>query len=296
MGQKIFTCFLVVLTISANAQTNNQDTDYNIQRAQLLAFNVGFNGLVGGVGAIINRHENQTAGQAFLNGLYKGAIGGTISHIGLSLTHQIAKQENISYAWPARIVNSLGSSIVQNAAENLEVFDRFHFNLFVARFEYLRSSKSFRIRIFSSSIYGIVVVSKNANLNLTKSLESGVLYWESDMDFSASRIGGRAISQVSSVGMSDNVLEHEYYNVFAHEVAHILQFDRKVGGNAFVKQLDSNWKNKYQWYSMVSKFLYFDLNGPIFYAAYHIQNTSHRCNFFEQEAENYSGKIFYGCN
>lgn len=289
MFRTLLVVFLFLISLESSAQ------DFRSQRNKFLAFNVGFNGLVGGVGAIINKNENQTGGRAFLNGFYKGAIGGTVSHIGFSLTHQILVRENISYAWPSRIVNSIGASFVQNAAENRDLLDRIHFNLYVTRLEYFPRERNFKARIFSSSIYGIIVTGRNATLNISKSLQSGVLYFESSEYFRSSLVQGRATGQVSSIGMGTDMFPAEYYDIFAHELAHILQFDRKIGGNAFISRADQKWKEKHQWYKQVSRFLYFDLNGPIFYAAYHFQNSTHNCNFFEQEAENYSSKRYYGC-
>lgn len=271
------------------------------QRIQFTAFNVGFNGLVGGFGSLINKKENQSGWQAFSNGFYKGAVGGAISHVGFTLTSQIRTQQNIAYAWPARLVNSFGSSIVQNAASNQRMLEQLHFNLYVTRLEYRPHSKKFKARIFTSSIYGIIVTSRNASLNISKSLQSGVLYFDLVDNFRNSLVEGPATGQVSSVGMRSDVFntsfnKQEYFDVFAHEMAHILQFDRKVGGNAFVIKLDKTAKQQSKLYQTLSKYIYFDLNGPIFYLAYRTQGKVHSCNLFEQEAEHYSGRRFYGCN
>lgn len=285
---------LVLLTMfSINAQC--QSNEFRNQRAQLMVFNIGFNGLIGGVGRLINNEENISGFQAFTKGFYQGAIGGAISHTGLSMTHQIQKKRNISYAWPSRLVNALGSSIVQNTAEGRRMFERMHLNLYVTRLEYFPYEKKFTGRLFTSSVYGILKTAKNAKLNLSKSLQSGVIYFESAQNFTVLGLSGRATAQVSSIGMRTDLTPDDFYNVFAHETAHILQYDRKVGGNALLFKVNRNLTQTNKLYNTLSKYIYFDMNGPLFWLGYKIEGNIHNCNFFEQEAENYSGKRAYIC-
>lgn len=208
----------------------------------------------------------------------------------------MARKLNIAYAWPARFVNSLGSSMVQNAAEGKKLFERIHFNLYLTRLEYFPYRKKFTARLFTSSIYGIAVAEKNASFDLSRSLRSGILYFESGQNFTSSLLTGAATGQVSSIGMNDSWTVDLFYDLYAHEAAHILQYDRKVGGNAFISPLDTKWKSKSKLYNRLSKYIYFDLNGPIFYFAYLFEGSVHSCNLFEQEAENYSNRAAYRCN
>lgn len=293
MRSKCLLIVFVILSINVQSQSN----DFRTQRAQLTAFNIGFNGLIGGVGGWINKKEKVPFFKAFTKGFYQGAIGGLTSHVGLSLTNQIFRQRNISYAWPAKIVNSLGSSIVQNAAEGRRMFERVHLNLYITRLEYYPYQKKFSGRLFTSSIYGILITGKNAKINLLKSLQTGVIYFESNQNFSSSSLGitGRATAQVSSIGMLTDLTPDDFYYTFAHETAHILQYDRKVGGNAFLFKTNKKLIQTNKLYNSLSKYIYFDLNGPLFWLGYKLEGTVHNCNFFEQEAENYSARRAYIC-
>jgi hypothetical protein len=275
----------------------SQSNEFRTQRVQLVAFNIGFNGLIGGIGGMINKKGNKSNFQAFTRGFYQGAIGGTISHFGLSLTHQIQKQKNIAYAWPARLVNSFGSSIIQNSAEGRRIFERLHLNLYITRLEYYPYQKKFTGKLFTSSIYGIIVAGKNAKINLSKSLQTGIIYFEANQNFGASSLGnsGRATAQVSSIGMGTDLTADDFYYVFAHETAHILQYDRKVGGNALLFKTNSKLMQSNKLYNTLSNYIYFDLNGPLFWLGYKLEGTVHHCNFFEQEAENYSARRAYIC-
>lgn len=282
---------LVFTSIKTQCQTN----DYKSDRTKFTVINVGLNGLFGGIGSLMNKKDNKSSFKTFTNGFYKGAIGGAISHIGLSMSHLIDSKQNIVYAWPARFVNAIGSSIVQNAADGNRMFERLHFNLYISRLEYYPYKKKFQARLFTSSLYGIMVVSRGNKFDLGKTLKSGVLYFESEGRFSSSLGSGRATGQVSSVGMRSDLIGDAFYSTFAEEIAHIQQYDRKVVGNSFVNQLDSKWKKNSKFYNNLSKYIYFDLNGPLFWLAYKIESSG-KCNYFEQEAVNYANKRVNFCD
>jgi hypothetical protein len=97
--------------------------------------------------------------------------------------------------------------------------------------------------------------------------------------------------------MSSDLSGDQFYRIYAEEVAHIQQYDRKVAGNAFVAKLDQKWKEKSKSYNTLSKYIYLDLNGPTFYFAYLIGNRNGYCNnFFEKEAVNYANRSVGPCN
>ena len=96
--------------------------------------------------------------------------------------------------------------------------------------------------------------------------------------------------------MRSDLTPDDFYYVYAHETAHILQFDRKVGGNALLLRPSNRLKEKSKLYNTLSRYIYFDLNGPLFWLGYRLEGTVHQCNFFEQEAEHYSARRAYKCN
>lgn len=284
----VFLSLLIANPFNLNAQSDN----FQSERAKMTIFNIGVNGLFGGIGSFINKKDGDKNFKTFINGFYKGAIGGTVSHVGLSMSHLIQSQENIAYAWPARLVNAMGSSIIQNAAENNKMFERLHFNLYLVRLEYFLYQNKFSSKFFTSSLYGIVSVGNGSRFNLGKSLQSGVLYFESDRGFQiAPGFSASGVGQVSSIGIKTDLFGKEFFKIYAEEIAHIQQYDRKVAGNAFVVKLDQKWKESSKSYNTLSKYIYLDLNGPAFYLAYRMANgNGYFNNFFEKEAVNYANK------
>ncbi|MEM9325783.1 MAG: hypothetical protein AAGA85_09010 [Bacteroidota bacterium] len=286
---------LIFLLVPTARQSLAQDRDFRRQRTQLAVVNVGLSGLVGGLGSAINKPKGDRFWKAFGRGFYRGAIGGLAHHTGMSMTHLIAKHETLALAWPARLVNSFGASIVQNAAEGRTFFERLHFNLYITRLDYYPGDRRLTAKLFTSSIYGMAVVGRGAQLNIRKSLASGIFVWESNNNFSNAIADSFATGQVSSIGMRLDIPEDSYYDIFAHEAAHILQYDRKVGGNALLRHPSERLMERSRFYQGLSRFVYFDLNGPLFWVAYRMVGDEHSCNYFEQEAENYSNRVAYRC-
>lgn len=280
---------LLFLLFGLTTSSLTQENSFRSDRTKFALVNIGLNGLFGGIGSLINKKDTKSTFNTFTNGFYKGAIGGAVTHVGLSMSHLIETQQNIAYAWPARFVNAMGSSMVQNAADGNRLFERLHFNLFITRLEYHPYQKKFNARLFTSSFYGIAIVGKGNRFDLGKTLKSGVLYFESDGRFKSSIGSGRATGQVSSVGMRSDIIGDSFYSTFAEEISHIQQYDRKVVGNSFVNKWDTKWKKNSKLYNKLSKYVYFDLNGPLFWIAYKLENSG-KCNYFEQEAVNYSNR------
>lgn len=287
---------LITTLLYASIQSQSQDQAFRKQRNQLTVYNIGVNSLIGGFGRLLHKPKDTPGHKAFLEGLYQGALGGSLNHLGLHLTHQIAKRRNITLAWPARLVNALGSSLIQNTAEGRRLFERLHFNLFLTRLEYYPYQKKFRARIFTSSIYSAIYVGVQGRLSIGKSLQTGILYFESSGKFSsAAPRPSEAVAFTNSIGMGKLEPGQYYYDIYAHEVAHILQYDRFVGANALFYQVDQKLKEKARWYKQLAQVFYFDLNGPLFFVLYKLAGSTHNCNLFEQEAENYSNRSAYLC-
>jgi len=275
----------------ANAQ-------FAAQRTKFALYNVGFNGLASGIGAVINKDEGQRWQQAFWKGIGQGALGGLMMHSGKALTYQIYKQENLLYAWPSHLVHAAGASIVQNAANNRNFWEQWHINLWLLRLDYAVEDKKFQARVFPSGLYGYFMLEADGRLNFRRSLATGLLYFDYD-DYTF--YDGRSQATSIIVGLDESIYGRaEYYSLAAHEVAHSLQYEGFVYLNPLFSELDKTWKEKHQWYQNLSRFIYFDLNGLYFLGIYHLieggfDNPCYWQNFYEKEAEHYSHLRFVDC-
>ncbi len=290
---KIFICLCLNCTILTTLQGQQ---DFRSQRTKFTLFNIGFNGLASGLGAVINKADDQPTGKAFLRGLSRGALGGAVIDLGMRSTNLIATEQKLWLSWPSRILTAAGSSMTLNASLNQSLFENLHINLWIVRLDYQPKNNHLRARLFTSALYGALFVARDGRLDLGKSLETGVIYFNGDT-FRTLNGEAPAVGGVTSIGISNTFRGQGFYSVFAHELVHLAQFERFTWFNAYADKLDKRLKNKHSWYKKLSRYLYFDLNGPAFWLAAKAEGgKTHNCRFLEQEAENYGSGYFYGCN
>ena len=248
---------LLLFTLSANLQAQS----LNQQRREFAIVNVGINGIVGGVGALINKRKGEKPIHVFIKGLGQGCLGGTFQVVGKELTNQIRIKQNIGYAWPARLTNAIGNSIAQNAANNINFWERWHFNLGLFRMDYDVKEKHLQLRVFPSSVYGTIAAGRQAKWNLKKTLQTGIMIYEKDGLVKG--LGGVSVgfAFVSSIALDKNLAGMDYFGLVAHEVVHILQYENMIWINPMLTRLDRKWKKSIPLYQSLSKYMYADLNG-----------------------------------
>jgi hypothetical protein len=206
--------------------------------------------------------------KVFFKGFGQGCLGGAFNVIGRQLTYQIHSRNNLSYAWADRLTNSAGNSITQNAAGNINFWERWHFNLGLVRLDYYVPDKKFQARFFPSALYGVIVAGSQARFNLKRSLQTGIQVYQGDRDIKHLGLEAGAAAIVSSVPLNRNIAGEDFYSVMAHETMHILQYDSMIWINPFFNQLDGRWKTSSGAYRNVSRFVYFDFNGVTILASY----------------------------
>jgi hypothetical protein len=269
-----------------------QAQEFRAQRRGFVAANVGINGVVGGMGALTNKKKDEKSLKVFLKGFGQGCLGGAFHVLGRQWTYQINSKNNLSYAWAARLTNAVGSSITQNAASNLDFWERWHFNLGLVRFDYHVPDQKFQARLFPSAVYGVIIAGSQARFSLKRTLQTGILVYQGDRDIRHLGLEARAAAIVSSVPINRNLAPADFYYVMAHETMHIIQYDSMLWTNPFFNQLDAKWKAKSSAYRNLSRYVYFDFNGVTILATYLTQvNRPWVCRYLEREADHFSQKI-----
>jgi hypothetical protein len=270
---------------------------YESQRLGFVAYNVGINALLGGIGSAINKKPEQSLTNAFIKGLGKGAAGGLLIHQSKALAFQISKQEQIAWAWPARLTNALGSSIVQNAAANRGMLDRFHLNLWVLRADYNLKERQFLLRAVPTALAGAVYMHKYGSLNFARSLQTGLFYYDIPSEsLQNTTTVGHAVA--TSIAVGTPYFGHFDYNeVVAHEVVHNLQYEGAVWLNPYFNRIDKPLKERYAWYKTLSRFIYIDVNyvasSPLRLIG--TQSPCHLGSFLEKEAQHYATRSYIFC-
>lgn len=288
----VFFVLLMLICACAHGQ------EFRNQRTALITTNLGINGVVGGIGALANKKKEEKVFRTFTKGFAQGCLGGAFNVFGKQLTYQIKSENNLGYAWAARLTSSVGSSITQNAASNRNFWERWHFNLAFVRFDYHVPDKKFQARLFPSSLYGAYVVGRQARFNLKSSLQTGIMVYTSDNLISHLGLEARGHAIISSIGIQNGISGQDYYDLMAHETMHIIQADNMVWLNPFFNKTDAKWKTQSGFYRKASNYFYLDLNGLTILGIYLTQiKQPWECRWLEREAEHFSQRVIIpSCN
>ena len=153
--------------------------------AESATLNILFSGLSSGVGAMINKKKGYPVHKAFINGFWKGSIGGGVSFTGKLINKRIYSEKDLWMGWPSRIVNSVGMSITENASLGNGMFDNMHTYLYFTRLDYNVKEKSFRARALPLSMIDFTYRTVKLNTKI---------------DFKTSMITGSIISKGCDIG------------------------------------------------------------------------------------------------
>jgi hypothetical protein len=248
--------------------------------------NIGLGAIVGGLGAIINKKPEEKTGKVFLKGLYQGAFGGYLVFESKRLIGKFAETENYAYVWPSKLVNSAGTSIIENAALNTNFWEVWHLNIGFNRFQFYTKDKfkvDYRIMPFSlgATVYGFT----QGNLNITSSLKTGNFVFELD-EIRNNRDGfiidGIAIANVILYKFDEtSILSKE--QILAHEIIHVYQYEGFSGFNTYLDKPTKKLNSKFKSLNNYHKIFYTDFNFLID-GSLAIINPNFETNFLEREA------------
>lgn len=268
----LFFSFLILNVTAKNAQNND---------FQAGLYNVVSGSIIGGAGALINKKPNEKMGNVLLKGLGQGAFGGYITFESKKLIRNFAKTGNYAYVWPSRLVNSLGNSVILNAASNRNFWERYYLDIGFGHFEYdVMKEKGISVRIMPFSLFGAVNMFSYGKLDLKRSVYTGLFFFKSN-EFEEN--DGWAI--YNNITIHENLLKNRS-EVIAHEIIHAYQYEGLIGVNSFVDKPSSMWDQSKFWKTYDSIF-YTDFNGPLHNLLYALDkgfNKPHGDRLHEREA------------
>lgn len=258
------------------------------QERTVFLYNTLFGGVTAGVGATINKEKSENWKHAFLRGFWQGSIGGGLSYSGKKMIYLVNSHQNPVYGWPARILYSAGTSIIENAGLNEPFLQNWSIEYGPARFDFsVNGKKDFRVRFLPFTIYSVIAASRNSVFELGTSLKSGDLVFRHKADFIRFGDGlyagmnyGRAFTYTPNPGK---------YFIFAHEMIHSFQYREYQVLNTWLKPLAAKVKPS-KTKQFLSKTVYPDL--PYMWGLYYLEGyhsyVNYFRNFFEFEAERFA--------
>lgn len=276
--------YITLLTILISINSYSQSSEF-----ELGIYNVGLGGIGSGIGAMINKKPNEKLITVFCKGFLKGALGGTFVYGSKKLVQNIYKENKIEYNWPAKILNSLGTSMIENASSNRTLLEQIHFNLGFNRFEFYTKDKfKVKYKIMPGALALTVFCAINNKPEWGLMLRSGEVIFSTNDDMNLNKnSNGRAL--VTSVIIRESKIND--LSVIAHEFIHIYQYHDYNFVNPYFNDLVNKYDTNEGILKPRSSILYWDFNLIVLAGLYQIENINqlnYYDNFFEYEAEFYS--------
>lgn len=283
MKIKITILFLIFLFSKESTSQHN--------KTQMAVYNIGLGSVVGGIGAVINKDPNEKIGKIFLKGFVQGGLGGYLVYESKNFILKIPENNKLEYAWGAKIINSMGSSIIENASLNKNFWDRWHINIGFNRFEINTENRiNIKYRIMPISLILTGIYAYGNKFELDKSLKTGELIFSVSGNFEHAGATWGKIILIDESKLSDS-------NIISHEIIHSFQYEDFNFVNTFLNKPLSGFSKKSIFGKKLNEIFYFDLQAPIFGGLYLLENSNQNCyydNFFENEAGFFSKTIM--CN
>ncbi len=255
-------------------------------------YNIGLGSIFSGVGALVNKKPNEKWHKVLLKGMGQGALGGYLIYESKNLIGKIEQKESLAYSWYGKLVNSAGTSIVENASSNRNFWERWHLNIGFNRLEFYTKNKfKIKYKIMPVSLLLTAYSAVGNKFELERTLQTGEIIFSSS-DSSRNGISARGIANGNILLLNSYLLNE--YDLFSHEIIHIYQYYDYNFVNTYLNQPFDKWKSKSITFNKINDLFYFDMQGALLRPLYLLENGNRSCyydNFFENEAGFYSNTI-----
>lgn len=263
------------------------------QDVKLVAYNVALGAVAGGLGALVNGSEDGPW-RRLARGAGWGAVGGSVAYVGKWQAGEIAENERIAYALPARLVHGAGVSITENAAHDRPPLDRLAAHVGPVRLDVRPRSGRVRVRLLpvAALAFGVLVFDEDSDLDLGRSVAFGSpLFMADSIDpplfgeagrFSGYAFLGSLIVRRQSEGFN--------YPVLGHELVHLMQMDEMGRVEASFRAPADASLRRSPLYRGLARWVYLDSPALMAVAYYGIEGgvSDRPCyydNWLEREAE-----------
>lgn len=254
-------------------------------------YNVGLGGVIGGVGAIINKKQDEKTGAVFLKGFLQGAVGGYLVFESKRMIREFGKTGNYAYVWPSKLVNAAGNSIIENAAYNNKYAENWHLNIGFNRFNFYprREKHTITYRIMPFALIATASNFSHGKLNLTRSLKTGTFAFSADKIPTSQEFSPLGQAKFNSITVAYDNYPLSKEEIIAHELIHTYQYEGLSGFNAFLEPSTQKLNSKYPIVKTYHDYFYTDWNALISGMSYgtDILINGYNNSFYESEANFY---------
>lgn len=280
------TLITILLSFSLTCQAQE-----NLKHA---AYNVISSSLISGIGSGFHKKANETFGHAFVNGLWKGAIGGAVIYSGKELVRFSSKNNTLNYVWPARALNALGSSMVYNGLNNDKILQSVSMNIYFTNISFDGKLHA-KVDPFTL-VSGVVLACNNRySFNLESTVKTGSIVFDKSFEDIQMDNGKLTIKQLSGQSFG-NIIFRNVYTDFAYgfikenvmeDVSRLDNYTINTTCHELIHTFQ--YENSY-FFDFSSKYVYINPSMGINYLINSL--SGYRNNLFEKEA-NYFGYSNY---
>lgn len=271
--------YLFIINFSVHGQFDN---DF-----QTGAYNIALGGVLGGIGALINKAPNQTTGQAFWKGAKEGVLGGYLMFEGKRLAREFARSGNYAYVWPSKLAYAAGSSIVENAAANQPFGTQWNLHFGFNRIEYYPFEKQkLHYKIMPFSLIQTIDFSKYGKFDVKKSLLTGTFIFTGNGSYK--KLSAYDDFEPDGLASVNTILLKSWASkeIIAHELIHTYQFESTNSLNMYLNKPFARWEQN-KLFGIYQKYVYTEI-GTVVYHLIYSTFKQYETNFFEREARSYS--------
>lgn len=274
---------------SSSLHSQNNNTEAAI-------YNIGIGSIFSGIGAVINKEPKEKFGKVLFKGMAQGALGGYLVFESKVIAGRIAKDRDLTYGWPAKFVNSAGTSIIENAASNRNFWEQWNLNIGFNRIEFHTKDKlqvKYRIQPISFLLTAYTAVNNKfepkLSLRLGEFVFSGNNYYhKNDNPYLGAAIGTSVLLNPETGGFN--------YNTVAHEMIHVFQYHDFNVLNAYMNKPLQEFEENSSFFRKMNNILHYDINIFIFAGLYKMEHfgedlqtfNGYYSNYFEREAHLFS--------
>jgi hypothetical protein len=267
--KKLTILFLLVYSLNIQAQ----DLKY-------ASFNILTNGIIGGIGSSIHHNSNEKITHAFVNGFWKGCVGGGLVYASKDILRMQAKQDKLVWPlmWTSKIMDSFGNTISNNAVLNEKnILKNYSIN-----FGFLRFSTNKYIQLEPVSFGCFVYISLiGGKLDLSRTMKVGNPVFNYSYKRIITEKDGSTINKPEKQGeiLGQNIMINKGTStntILFHEITHTYQ-----------RFQFSNINYCFDIYNKYENIGYIHNDISVFDLLYFIQNKTigYSNNIFEKEAD-----------
>jgi hypothetical protein len=162
--------FIILSTLNLSVFSQKEDIKY-------ASFNIISSGIASGTIACFHKPKNQSLRKTFINSFWKGCLGGTINFSSKKLLKESIYKNSYGFVWPSKILNSIGSSIIDNGSKNEKIFSSISMEIFFTNLKY-DGKLHCQIDPFTLSSAIVSTFSKNITFNPQISIATGSIVFD----------------------------------------------------------------------------------------------------------------------